>query len=305
MRCPHCAGEIHDQSRFCGICGRGLDPPAEPAPAHPGWAPEAASASLFELPPSRRGRATRLAVVLGLDAILVGVGIALILSYANARQEARRGRGGNTAAHPVTTGSSVEILAPTPVGPTAPETATPPAAGDLEPSARTSRARSRSGQSASSRTDPGPPEPDSSRIPSPDRGAAPAESNEGPRILSEENEAPRILSEEKEAPTESKDADMEMLTRKVAGVVNSHRSQFERCSRQVAKAAGPVQGNVVIRFAIQSDGRAADVRTSSNTTGSDRLAACLVAQFESWSFPEHGGSEPVAFLWPLVFKAPQ
>jgi hypothetical protein len=36
MRCPHCAGEILDGSRFCGICGRRLAAatiPAEPAGA--------------------------------------------------------------------------------------------------------------------------------------------------------------------------------------------------------------------------------------------------------------------------------
>jgi hypothetical protein len=38
MRCPHCAGEILDGSRFCGICGRRLAAatiPADPAAAGP------------------------------------------------------------------------------------------------------------------------------------------------------------------------------------------------------------------------------------------------------------------------------
>jgi hypothetical protein len=52
-----------------------------------------------------------------------------------------------------------------------------------------------------------------------------------------------------------------------------------------------------------SDGHATDVRAATNETGSDRLAACLVAQFESWSFPEHGEPDPIDFLWPIVFKA--
>ncbi|GAB4513438.1 MAG: hypothetical protein Tsb0020_31700 [Haliangiales bacterium] len=52
MRCPHCDGEIHDGSRFCGICGRQLvaasapASPQQPAPASSaGQARAAAGAS--------------------------------------------------------------------------------------------------------------------------------------------------------------------------------------------------------------------------------------------------------------------
>ncbi len=42
MRCPHCDGEIHDGSRFCGICGRQLvaaNAPASPQQPTPARAP--------------------------------------------------------------------------------------------------------------------------------------------------------------------------------------------------------------------------------------------------------------------------
>lgn len=256
-----------------------------------------------------RARAVRLALVLGLDAILVGVGIALIMSYFDAREHARDGARGRAAAQPLSTGSTVEILAPTQVA----STEEPPPSAPGEPSARSTRSRSRPADRVASRART--PEPGATPTPAaPSDSAAPEPQSD--RVSASGPNAPvgdRVDPVHGAEPADSADvmagavseADMEMLTRKVAGVVNDHRSQFERCSRQVAKASGPVQGNVVIRFAIRSDGRAADVRASENTTGSDRLAACLVAQFQSWSFPEHGGVEPVAFLWPLVFKAPQ
>jgi hypothetical protein len=243
--------------------------------------------SLFELPVSARARAVRLALILGLDALLVGVGIALLLSYVGARDRARRGDAGPAVTATTDLRSDVEILEPTaltedesatPAPPSAPRT--DGAAKGAQTSARSAPARSRERAS---------PAVDEAAIDDPE----------------DDDQPPELGGETSTAVTPISDAEMEMLTRKVAGVVNSHRAQFERCSAQVAKGAGPVQGNVVIRFAIMSNGRPTEVRASENTTGSDRLAACLVSQFESWTFPEHGGSKPLAFLWPLVFKAPQ
>jgi outer membrane biosynthesis protein TonB len=285
MRCPNCAGEIHDQSRFCGICGRGVELPQDAPPAPP-WDDQAAgppsSMSLFELPVSGRARALRVALILVLDTLLVGVGVALILSYVGARDRARSGIGGQAELDPAPVTSTVEILEPTAL----------PEADPATPESPSKRPRQASEPSA--RKSP-PSTPSRSREP----GAAPPPPT-APRDT-EPTESPAPTEE----ATPMSEAELEMATRKVAGVVKSHQAQFERCSRQVAKGAGPVQGNVVIRFAVSSDGRASDVRATTNTTGSDRLADCLVAQFESWTFPPHSSAQPLAFLWPLVFKAPQ
>ena len=98
---------------------------------------------------------------------------------------------------------------------------------------------------------------------------------------------------------------MQLLTHRVAMVVDKNRGQFQRCYRQVAKSGGPVQGKIVVRFEVLSNGRAASVRTATNETGSARLARCLEAEFERWSFPTHSEPEPIDFLWPIVFKAPR
>lgn len=100
MRCPHCAGEILDGSRFCGICGRRLAAATIPAGAVvAGQAgpvagapparsrrelvpvPEAGMAPI-ELPISRGARWARIAAVLALDVALAGAGVAMILSFA-------------------------------------------------------------------------------------------------------------------------------------------------------------------------------------------------------------------------------
>jgi hypothetical protein len=85
MRCTACAGEIPPGSRFCGICGRTVAGAASPADED---APRGgdASMSLFELPVSRRGRALRIGLVLGLDAMLAGAGVWLLLAYLALRE---------------------------------------------------------------------------------------------------------------------------------------------------------------------------------------------------------------------------
>ena len=104
MRCPHCAGEIPAGSRFCGICGRNItvSPGAMPGASAPAvtdprrWGAAGGvsvesedaglSMSLFELPVSRRARRLKVALVLGLDAILAAAGVIMILSYLEARE---------------------------------------------------------------------------------------------------------------------------------------------------------------------------------------------------------------------------
>jgi len=85
MRCPQCAGEILDGSRFCGICGR----PIGEADARTPTAPPALTPSLFELPVAPRARLARVLVVLALDLVLAGAGIAMIASYLSARERAQ------------------------------------------------------------------------------------------------------------------------------------------------------------------------------------------------------------------------
>ena len=111
MRCPHCAGEILDGSRFCGICGRRLasatipavtpaggpaltagDGRPEPSGAVRSATPGKPRAELIpvsesvvapiELPVSRGARWARILAVLALDVALAGAGVAMIVSFA-------------------------------------------------------------------------------------------------------------------------------------------------------------------------------------------------------------------------------
>jgi hypothetical protein len=107
MRCPHCAGEIPQASRYCGICGRSLT--LTPAASQPlDRDDEADSLSLFELPAARSARLVRLFVVLALDAMLAVAGVAMIITYINARSDA-------SATPDAGTTAEVQVLPPTPV----------------------------------------------------------------------------------------------------------------------------------------------------------------------------------------------
>lgn len=97
MRCPHCASEILDDSRFCGICGRAIAAARRQhasdqgmvAPASGEVRRGAGSASALELPVSRGARRGRILAVLALDVIMAGVGLSLILSHARGCDRAR------------------------------------------------------------------------------------------------------------------------------------------------------------------------------------------------------------------------
>jgi hypothetical protein len=137
MRCPNCAGEIPTASRFCGICGRNITAPpglaftgAGGGTVQPDTLGADLSMSLFELPGARRARNTRVALVLAIDAILLGAGVVMILSYMDAR-----------SAKPVPGRPRVEVMAPT-----APEAAAKPAPAPVPPPPEPTRASKRRGK---------------------------------------------------------------------------------------------------------------------------------------------------------------
>src|SRR3990170_6140624 len=94
VRCAGCAAEVSTSATFCPICGRRLErgfgsAKASTASAHAGDGPgPEGSMSLFELPVAPAARITRIVVVLLLDAVLAGAGIAMILSYWSGRHAA-------------------------------------------------------------------------------------------------------------------------------------------------------------------------------------------------------------------------
>lgn len=103
MRCPSCAAETPDGSRFCGICGYKLERVSPPPPILAGGqrsgvsgagvsSSSSSSSSALALPVSRGAWWLRVLALLLVDAALFGAGVVLIVSYLDAREQASRAR---------------------------------------------------------------------------------------------------------------------------------------------------------------------------------------------------------------------
>lgn len=336
MQCPHCRGEIPRGSRFCGVCGRSVTlPPVRPGRVSPEQAADAAaSPSLFELPVSRGARVARLFVVLALDIVLIGAGIAMAVSYWNARREA--GAADSDEPDPPAE-ARIEALPPRPVIPDEASGTEDGSRGvDEEASGRgveqpvsvradTGSASSTSGGDAarapgsapgSGRSDP-PDRPGSSdSTPGNAASSAPPEGGEGSGSPSGEGSGHSTEESSDQSPSGDAgptvdggaiDADVKRLARQVGLAVGRQRQALRRCYEQAAKVttpAEPLQGRIEVRFTVMPDGKTANVREFKNTSGSEQLADCLVGVVSGLSFPA-GVREPAEFVWPFVFEAPK
>jgi hypothetical protein len=82
--------------------------------------------------------------------------------------------------------------------------------------------------------------------------------------------------------------------------VKQHLPQVKACYERAFKNESG-GGTVEIAFAIDAEGRAARVRTESNSTDSDPLARCLEAAVATWKFPRPVGGE-YELIYPFVFS---
>lgn len=317
MRCPHCRGEIPPESQFCGVCGQNIhDAPAAMSHAQTGGL-GASSGSLFELPVSKGARLVRSAMILGLNLLLLGGGIALTLEYLHKRDRAAR------ASLP---GTSAETRGKTPVADqrlakALMDAGMSGAAGNGKPSeanngtlSNSSSDNERKGEdaiarnpnessSSSGRMDAGTsgratpkPDPHASATRKPDAG--PSANTRSERFDASPSGA--TLGPEEDA------ARVRVLAAQISLVVERHQAQLARCYQSASKVTTPdkpIQGRIDVRFSVEGDGRASSVRTSSNDTGSGGLENCLLTLVRSWTFPASGG-EALDFVWPFEFKAP-
>jgi Ca-activated chloride channel homolog len=76
----------------------------------------------------------------------------------------------------------------------------------------------------------------------------------------------------------------------VTNVVKSHQSDIGQCYAQASAEKSGVAGKVTIRWFITNRGVAIQIKVMENTTTSDRLAQCLVAQLKKWTFSAHSGA---------------
>jgi hypothetical protein len=308
-RCPHCKAEVLAGAAFCGACGSSL-------PTGHGAPDGVESPSLFELPVSRRARLARIAIVLTMDAVLAGAGIAMIASYFSARAEAARPIA--AAATPADASAprhqaDVKVSPPrvirpnTSQGTPAPHTDAP---GVTRPPATTpgsTRPPAGSGGKPPL-TDPGavlggvarhpdaavPPAP-LPTAPPPDVTPAPPPPSAAPDAAPEVTPAP---------PPETSDAE-QTLAAGVQRTVENHMGQVRRCWENVAKSSADSnlpEGTIEIQFGVLASGTPTSVQVVQNQTGSQQLGDCVVALVSSWGFPRHDG-DPVVFVWPFFFQA--
>ena len=290
MRCPNCAGEIPAASRFCGICGRNIT--AAPGAiafvgaggtVQPDTLGADLSMSLFELPGQRRARAARVALVLAIDAILVGAGVLMAWSWWQGRD-----------AKPVKGKPRIELMAPTAAGAAA--VAPEPGPGATVTPAADPKAGPKPKPKPGAKTAPAtmtPPGPGPSPSPSPTTSTSTL-TGPGPALAGPD------------AAAEPDEAEVEEYAERVRIVVQSHGSQIERCYERAAKGAGPsdpLEGRIDLRFTLMPNGSAENVEVAGNTTGSEQLASCVAELFRSWSMP-HGASLPIPLEWPVAFHPP-
>jgi hypothetical protein len=302
MRCRQCAAELPHASRFCGICGTpvaaavgervpGSPPDSGVGAAGPAPAPEV-SGSRLELPVSLGARRVRLALVLALDLLLAGAGVAMVASYLDARRAAadRAPADPPPAPAPAAQVDALEpVVAPVGIG--------APAAGGAPPRA-VSRARSRARSDARSRpvTRAADPAVAASSGPAVADATAPAPAATGDSALERGLLDPADDGGEDAPP---------FSPAKVRRVVEDHATQLQRCYQRAATSRSltePLTGKIEIQFTLAPGGTAREVAPVGNTTGSPELAACVAGLIESWSFPDPGA--PVSFVWPFVFRAP-
>jgi hypothetical protein len=268
MRCPNCAGEVPAGSRFCGICGRNITaapPPLAQAIGSGAQAEPRPAMSLFELPAQRRARATKMALVLALDAILAAAGVVMILSYLDARKASQP----PVKSPPAT--SAVEVGAPKPVAVQA-EAATP-----AQP-ARTT--------------------------PKPDTATRPPAPPTGEQIASAATPTVTPIAEPAQDTEAADDIDevSARLTELVRRHEGDLERCYQRVAK-VSGPSDPLEGRIDVHVTVMPDGSAQGVHAGENTTGSAQLADCVVTLFKSWTLPV-GAADPVELVWPLQFRPP-
>jgi hypothetical protein len=307
VTCPRCKASVADSAVFCGECGAGLRAEAPP--------------SLFDLPRQGAGRGARVALVLGLDAVLAGAGIAMIVAYLHAREAAARPHPGQTPAAEVATAAEptppeVQVQTPRVVGqrpsapsdrddrpgkPPSPPPSTKPPAGTPDGKPGTPDVPTipglglgRPDAAVPVVTPPPPPppggtEPDAAVVDTPDTPPPPPGGEPDAALV----DTP---------PDGETTVDEQALAEGVQATVQQHMGQVQRCWVNVAKTGSEPVGLVEIEFAVAPTGDARDIRVVKNETGSDPLGECIVALVGRWQFPQHGG-DPVVFVWPFLFKS--
>jgi hypothetical protein len=83
-------------------------------------------------------------------------------------------------------------------------------------------------------------------------------------------------------------------------IVRERYAQYRGCYEAGLARNPALQGRVVVRFAIDRQGRVADVRDEGSTLPDPDVVACIVKGFADLSFPKPEGGT-VTVVYPLAF----
>ncbi len=337
MHCPHCSAELHEQSAFCGVCGKPLPADAAAAPRRAGVIEAAitGASSVFELPVNPQARLLRVLLVLVFDAALAAGGVWMIVSYLHARDArgaaSAPASGAKTAAdEPKIDDAVVDVPPPRVISRkngkkgTGRKPATVVAIADPRKPRRPGTGTGTgtgTGAAVGASVDAGSPT-DTGTATGTGTGTATASdtatdtgtgtatdpgTGTGTGTAAATDPTTGTGSETATDPTATDPSESEQLTAdEVQQVVQDHRGAISRCYSLVAKQSADSnlpQGRLEIAFTIQPSGTATDVQVASNATGSDDLGKCVAAQLASWKFPSPGAG-PMQLVWPFVFHAP-
>ena len=331
MRCPHCRGEIPPESQFCGVCGQNIHISQIGSPAQkPVLAASDAelSASLFALPVSQGARRVRVGLILGINLLMVGAGIALLLGYFDKRAEASKvvatgtdsaNADSKTDSHansPVvdagaskSSGSSRSTTSSTTESDTteSDSSRTRPVTNESEASPASGTTSKPDAGAAKSPANPNrPTSPAEPRVPpNPQVSRADAGVSQPPRPRSTDAGQGAAAQDQALTP-EEQERQVQLVAGRIGLVVERHQSHLGRCYESALKQGNPkdpLQGRIDLHFSVQPNGTATGIRVRSNNTGSTVLASCLVGLVRSWTFPS-SGSEALDFVWPFEFQAP-
>lgn len=87
---------------------------------------------------------------------------------------------------------------------------------------------------------------------------------------------------------------------KLAAYVRGRKSAIQQCYEKELKRNPTLKGKVVVRFTINTTGRAIEIDIEENSLGSEAVAACIKTVIRGWVFPFKPPSDvPVAY--PFVF----
>jgi TonB family protein len=84
-------------------------------------------------------------------------------------------------------------------------------------------------------------------------------------------------------------------------IVRQNFGRFRLCYERGLSNNPSLEGQVVVRFVIGTDGAVSSVTKQSSTLADEAVAACVVAAFRSLSFPQPEGGV-VSVSYPIAFK---